>query len=169
MPSITINQNILVDERINKLTDFEFRLWITLLLLADRDGVGDARIDVINGYGFPLCRPATKSRIRSGLQALIQKGEISISGQGEEAKYKVLRFELLFPENGRKTKKYGEWRKSVFERDNYTCRLCGKRGGKLNAHHLKRYRNNIEGRTDISNGITLCEECHRQLHKREGK
>ena len=31
---------------------------------------------------------------------------------------------------------YYEWRKQVFERDNYTCQCCGKYGGSLAAHHL---------------------------------
>jgi len=42
------------------------------------------------------------------------------------------------------TAKYKEWRKSVFERDNYTCVFCGRNTGKkdkwgnfLNADHIK--------------------------------
>lgn len=68
----------------------------------------------------------------------------------------------------RNTPEYAKWRKLVFERDNYTCQMCGERGGILNAHHIERYRNNIKRRTDVSNGITLCVKCHRKLHKEEG-
>jgi len=35
------------------------------------------------------------------------------------------------------TTEYIDWRKSVFERDDYTCCECGKQGGTLNAHHIK--------------------------------
>lgn len=28
------------------------------------------------------------------------------------------------------------WRKSILQRDNFTCQYCGKRGGDLNVHHL---------------------------------
>lgn len=68
----------------------------------------------------------------------------------------------------RNTTEYAKWRKLVFERDKYTCQMCGERGGILNAHHIERYRNNIKRRTDVSNGITLCVKCHRKLHKEEG-
>jgi len=82
------------------------------------------------------------------------------------------------------------WRQAVFERDMYTCQKCGdSRGGNLNAHHVKRLRvlvdegmaqmpgdiTDIEDKvnwlinhppiTDISNGVTLCESCHQQIHK----
>lgn len=60
---------------------------------------------------------------------------------------------------------YEEWRKSVFERDSYTCQCCGDNwSGKLNAHHLDGYHWCKERRTDISNGITLCETDHRIFH-----
>lgn len=55
---------------------------------------------------------------------------------------------------------YREWRRSVFKRDNYTCQCCDKRSGKLNAHHILNWSDNVDLRYDIDNGITLCEECH---------
>src|SRR6266849_6556768 len=35
----------------------------------------------------------------------------------------------------RKHPEYLRWRLSVMERDNYTCQLCGRRGGNLHVHH----------------------------------
>ena len=64
----------------------------------------------------------------------------------------------------RNSKEYSCWRKQVFERDEYTCQICGKRGGKLNAHHKVRFADCPEKRLDIDNGITLCESCHKQVH-----
>lgn len=61
----------------------------------------------------------------------------------------------------RTTKEYRQWRKSVYERDNYTCQCCGDdSGGNLNAHHIENFSSNEENRFDISNGITLCSNCH---------
>jgi len=72
-------------------------------------------------------------------------------------------------EDTRSTEEYFEWRRSVYIRDKYTCRVCLKYSGKLNAHHLDGYEWCIEKRTDIDNGITLCEECHNDFHLIYGK
>jgi len=57
------------------------------------------------------------------------------------------------------------WRTQIFERDNYTCEYCGKRGkGMLNAHHLDGYNWCKDKRFDVKNGTTLCRECHNKFH-----
>lgn len=53
------------------------------------------------------------------------------------------------------------WRDAVFARDDWTCQECAKRGGELNAHHIKAFARYPELRFDTTNGITLCVECHR--------
>mgnify|MGYP002511606325 CR=1 FL=1 len=58
-----------------------------------------------------------------------------------------------------------EWRKKVYERDNYICRCCGKQGGRLNAHHLNGYNWDKDNRYNVDNGVTLCEECHGKFHR----
>lgn len=57
---------------------------------------------------------------------------------------------------------YRNWRRQVFERDDYTCQFCEERGGKLNADHIKPYSLFPELRYDIENGRTLCVECHKK-------
>jgi len=61
-----------------------------------------------------------------------------------------------------------QWRKSVFAHDNYSCNICSKRGGKLNAHHKDGWHHCKERRFDVSNGITLCKEHHAAFHKLYG-
>lgn len=68
-------------------------------------------------------------------------------------------------ENSRNIEGYKDFIKEVFERDNYTCQCCGdNKGHNLNAHHLNSYDWDKEHRTDINNGITLCEKCHKEFH-----
>jgi 5-methylcytosine-specific restriction endonuclease McrA len=57
---------------------------------------------------------------------------------------------------------YKNWRRMVFERDNYTCQDCGKRGCRLHAHHKKSFADYHEQRLDIQNGISLCNDCHKK-------
>ncbi len=53
------------------------------------------------------------------------------------------------------------WRKLVFERDLYTCQLCGKYGGVLHADHIIPRWKAPHLIFVVTNGRTLCEPCHR--------
>lgn len=68
----------------------------------------------------------------------------------------------------RKSWEYKQWRQEVYKRDNFTCRRCGDSKIALNAHHILNFSNHEELRFDISNGITLCEDCHREFHNAYG-
>jgi len=71
-----------------------------------------------------------------------------------------------------------EWRSAVFKEDNYSCAICGKHGGYLQAHHwthlsdLLRHHNisspeqaeKCDKLWDVENGITLCKLCHKTVH-----
>lgn len=62
----------------------------------------------------------------------------------------------------RTSKRYAIWRTVIFERDNYTCQVCGHIGSKLNADHIKPFSIFPKLRFVADNGRTLCEECHKQ-------
>ena len=65
----------------------------------------------------------------------------------------------------RQSAEYGRWRFDVFMRDSFTCQHCGdSRGRNLQAHHIKPFASHPELRTDITNGITLCWDCHDKQH-----
>lgn len=64
-----------------------------------------------------------------------------------------------------------QWTQDVFKRDNYTCQLCDRYGGYLEAHHKKPLHKIIGDLTFeevialpelylLSNGVTLCWDCH---------
>lgn len=63
---------------------------------------------------------------------------------------------------------YYGWRKLVFKRDNYSCVLCGSQN-KLEADHIKSYSKFPELRYELSNGRTLCNECHKKTDNYGGK
>ncbi len=74
----------------------------------------------------------------------------------------------------RGTTKQRKWREAVFKRDNWICQKCGIRNEKgknvyLNAHHIKSWIEYHELRCKINNGITLCQKCHKEIHKKYGK
>lgn len=70
---------------------------------------------------------------------------------------------------------YQEWRKAIFERDKYTCQMCGKRGGKLVVDHWPKSLAqlidenhitsidealNCDALWDTERNRTLCQDCH---------
>lgn len=69
----------------------------------------------------------------------------------------------------RKYEEYYKWRFDVFERDSFTCQKCyDNKGGNLIAHHILNYSEHPDLRTEMDNGITLCEDCHKSFHDRYG-
>ena len=60
----------------------------------------------------------------------------------------------------RRSVEYSEWRTSVYERDNYTCQMCFKRGGHLQGHHILKFADYSDYKFELWNGITLCHACH---------
>ena len=77
--------------------------------------------------------------------------------------------------------KYRQWRSDVFTRDDFTCQECGSKENKLNTHHIVSFNSiiqkyeitnleealNCEELWSINNGITLCEDCHNKIPKKE--
>ena len=62
-----------------------------------------------------------------------------------------------------------EWRKTVFERDGYTCQECEEKGVFFEPHHIIPIRSDLDKLFDINNGITLCRPCHRETFRKESK
>lgn len=75
-----------------------------------------------------------------------------------------------------------QWKSDVFKRDDFTCQLCGKRGGELNADHfpkmfceiielnkVKTFEDAVKCSElwDINNGRTLCVPCHKEFGKKK--
>ena len=71
------------------------------------------------------------------------------------------------------TQRYKAWRQAVFERDDFTCRMCGDRNAfgkgktvRLEAHHVVFWAHASDReRYDVALGMTLCRPCHLVGHQ----
>lgn len=63
----------------------------------------------------------------------------------------------------RNSSEYFMFCKNVLNRDAYTCQCCGSKNN-IQVHHLDGYDWCKEKRTEVENGITLCEICHKNFH-----
>ena len=61
-------------------------------------------------------------------------------------------------------------RQLCFERDNWACQICGatQEDDQLHCHHLEGVAKNPRLGNDVTNTITLCKTCHKQVHKLPG-
>ena len=127
----------------------------------------------------------TKEKIKKKLsgrklpEEQIRKMKLRIGDKSSNWKGGITPLELQI----RHCYRYRQWVSDVFTKDDFTCQDCGIRGGRLVAHHIKLFNiilkeNNIKTLEealncselwDINNGITYCENYHREKanHKRK--
>ena len=64
------------------------------------------------------------------------------------------------------------WQKKrleVFKHDNWTCQLCFTKTKTLHVHH-KKYKKNLDPWDyNVRELITLCEDCHKLINKKNGQ
>jgi len=114
----------------------------------------------------------SKAKMRKATLRLISEGKRDMSAMSELArpfntgannvnwKGGISKINRTDRQNASQTKEYKQWRKMVFERDNYTCQICEQYNGVLHADHIERWADNKELRYTVTNGRTLCVACH---------
>lgn len=137
---------------INSLTDEQAGKIIKAMFEYARTGT-TTNLDQLLSVVFIFFRQGMEEGWKSG-----RVGKYSCKWQGGKT-----------PKNkaDRTSSRYQKWRKGVFERDDFVCQKCHRRGGRLNAHHIVKFSECEEKRFDVDNGITLCEKCHREVHGNE--
>ena len=73
-----LKDSLCSSDKIASLSDFEFRLWVGLILSVDDVGRGDARPAIIKGRVFPLRERVTVKEISDALHGLAAKGCVSL-------------------------------------------------------------------------------------------
>jgi hypothetical protein len=76
----------------------------------------------------------------------------------------------LSKQEERNDSSYKEWRKNVWLRDDFKCRISDENcKGRIEAHHILSYKDHPELRYQINNGITLCHAHHPRKRSEEVK
>ena len=131
-----------------------------------------------NAVGHKQIENSKKTRFKKGQHPSIatefKKGNFGKLSPNWQGGISILNLEI------RLSDKYKIWRSRVFERDNWTCQTCQKRGN-IEAHHKKQFskiiqENNIRTMIkainckelwDVENGVTLCKECHKLIRRKK--
>ncbi len=142
----------------------------------------------------------TIEKRKIGLKKVARQIAITVSQRWKEGRYK----DIIWPisnksgketpnwKGGRTTLQqrirtssaYLRWRKNIFQRDNYKCFDCERRGGQLqvdhyptafsqilNIYNIKTVKNANQCQKfwDTNNGRTLCVDCHKKTDTYAGK
>lgn len=68
----------------------------------------------------------------------------------------------------RRSSAYGNWRKEIWKRDGFKCKINNKDcNDRIEAHHILGFTKYPELRYDINNGITLCHFHHPRVREEE--
>jgi nitrate/TMAO reductase-like tetraheme cytochrome c subunit len=92
------------------------------------------------------------SKARRGIKRLDQRGENHYNWKGGK-----------YTDDYRERRRFRDsMQKQIFERDNYTCQMCGARG-ELQVDHIQSWSDYVELRFSIDNCRTLCAKCHYKI------
>ena len=78
MPNRIIKESIRTSDTVAEMTDFQFRLWVGLIVSADDYGRGDARPEILKGQIFPLRKKIKEKDIESALNGLSALGCVEL-------------------------------------------------------------------------------------------
>ncbi len=133
------------------------------------DGVSlEVRCKYCGKYFIP-----TNQQIRSRVQAL--RSTVSIGDCylycSDGCKYSCSTYnQTLYPKDHKPATSrevQQQLRKLVLQRDVWTCQKCG-RTDTLHCHHITGVELNPIESADVDNCITLCIDCHKQVHQQNG-
>jgi hypothetical protein len=93
--------------------------------------------------------------------------KLGIDFKNSQGIYDNEKYDDYLDRNNRAIVGYSKWKNSVKKRDNFQCIKC-KSKENLVVHHIESFAVNKELRLEVSNGSTLCNDCHIYFHKTYG-
>lgn len=78
MPNRLIKDTIFSSRKVNNLSDFDFRIWIHLIVYVDDYGCGSADPELLKGMVFPRRKGLTEQQISCALDNLANAGMIDL-------------------------------------------------------------------------------------------
>jgi len=135
------------DFDVHRLDDKTFRVMFGLMPVIARHGP-EILADEKSLCWFLRCKPR---RLRNALKKLREVGLLDADGN-------IRNFSVPAQQRAN-TAEWATLRSLVFSRDNYTCRYCGERGGKLECDHVIPHSRGGPDHED--NLVTSCFKCNR--------
>lgn len=133
--------------------------------------VSDATGDSI--WTVRECLRRNNVKVRTGAERLVKGHPLLGTSASFEtrkkqsiAKLKIAEEDWLGFSPHRKRPGAKRWRKEVLTRDHYICKFCSSKEN-LEAHHIIPVSINENSVASLSNGITLCKECHKSIRRKE--
>lgn len=139
----SLHDAMLDDSRVGLLPDKFFRTYISILCAVSKHGP-----EIISEKGFARYIRVTPRHLQKALAMFADCGLM----QGDTFKHFRPAARIFANE-------WAELRRSVFERDDFTCTYCGERGGRLECDHIVPHSRG--GSDNLSNLTTACFACNR--------
>lgn len=112
--------------------------------------------------------PETRAKLTHGRKGRAKSIEtrikMSVARMGADSKY-LVGTQKHYAKPQRRL--HYVWPKRVKERDGYVCVLCHvpQTAEPMHAHHIKPFAQYLELRDVVENGLTLCQPCHKYVHR----
>lgn len=122
------------------------------------------------GKALWLCKCDCGNEKVINSRALISENTTSCGCYHKEVMRELLRNPNITDEereenrNRRYDSRLIEWRTAVYIRDDRRCQVCGVHNKNLVAHHKDSWNKFKEKRFVVLNGVTCCEDCHKEYH-----
>lgn len=181
-------KSILKKKRINSKKFAEYEKYYNKICIYDEVRRDPQNLNLLQircaycGKWFNPTRTQVQQRIKyiNGKNQITKDGRIRTHGESKfycskecknscPAFHKKEWFEGKCPTHKYETEVNSEFRKMIFQEDNYTCLFCGTSKNDnpnliLHCHHILPKASNPINSCDIDNAITVCKECHIWIH-----